>query len=180
MGKTVCTPEMIETISNNIKTGLTNHDSAAISGITEQTFYNWLNRGEKALVSDEVPEREEPYVQFTLEIRRAIPVRKQNLIGRIQLAAQGKGEITETRRVYKNDVEGNRVLTEEIVTTRPVTAHWQAAAWLLERLHSDEFGRKQVVQFQDWKKTLPEGVDADQVEREFVELMTMAAERNDN
>lgn len=186
MGKrTVCTPETIKTITDGIKMGLSNTDSVILGGISKATFYGWLVRGEKELarVAEEgggIAPLEQPFVDFIEGVNRAIPERKLILIGRIQMASQGSGQATETRRIFKRDDEGNNVLAEEIVTTKSNPAYWQAAAWLLERLHPTEFGRRQTIEFKDWRDTLPEGLNPDKVEQQFVDLMTLAAEQAEN
>lgn len=113
--KTDCTPETIKIIADNIAIGLSNKDAATLAGIDESTFYNWINRAEVELnrVAEDnrrkVFKEEQPFVEFFKSIKKAIPRRKQRLVGVIQSAAPSQ---------------------------------WQAAAWLLERLHFDEFGRK--------------------------------------
>jgi len=53
------------------------------------------------------------------------------------MSARGGEKFTETRTIRKNGK-----VVEEITTIKTTTPTWQAAAWLLERLHHDEFGRR--------------------------------------
>lgn len=179
--RTDCTPEIIKMISDNIKLGLSNRDAVAIAGISRASFYNWYSWGEKELVritegrDRKVRKEKQPYVDFYEAIEKAKPLRKQSLIGQIQIAARGSGQVTETRRVFKHNDQGQNILEEEIVTIRPIYPAWQAAAWLLERLHPDEFGRRQTVEIKDWREALPEDANPEEIERQFMELMAMAA-----
>lgn len=148
--KTDCTPETTKTIADNISIGLSNRDACALAGIVEATYYNWLNRGQAELdrVNEDsrrkILKSELPFVEFLEAIKKAIPRRKQRLVGIIQKATPDQ---------------------------------WQAAAWLLERLHFEEFGRKDRLQV-DWRQSLPDGYDPDEVQRQFVEMMRQAQSAN--
>jgi hypothetical protein len=149
--KTDCTPETIKIITDNIKLGLSNRDSCALAGITEATFYAWLQRADIETKRVEegkgrrIRAREAPFIEFSEAVKRAKPTRKQVLVARIQTAAQD--------------------------------GQWQAAAWLLERLHFEEFGRRQMVEVRDWRESLPENLDANEVQKQFAELLTVAAQQ---
>jgi transposase len=139
---TICTPELIKTVSDNITLGLSNADAAALAGIGESTFYAWRARGEAEIERVDsnprasIRKEEVPFVEFVEAIKKAVPRRKQVLIGRIQKAAQSD--------------------------------QWQAAAWLLERLHNEEFGRRQVVEFKEWKIAAQQaGLQPEEVEQIF-------------
>ena len=159
--KTACTPELTKEIATNIKMGMSNQDAVNLAGISHTAFYNWLNRGEAELErvaagsGRKIRKNEQPFVDFVEAIKSAIPARKQILIGRIQRAAQGGETITETYKKYRKGV-----VVEERHTTKTRAAEWQAAAWLLERLHYDEFGRRSRVDVYDWRKELKELWDA--------------------
>lgn len=95
--------------------GLSNRDSAALAGISESAFYEWIQRGEAELERlaknprARPRENERPFVEFAEAVKRAVPTRKRALVSTIRLASHRQ---------------------------------WQAAAWLLERLHPGEFGQK--------------------------------------
>ena len=159
--RTICTPEVIKAVCDNITLGLSNHDAAVLAGIAEATFYGWLKRGELETqrVAEtsrrQIRQRERPFVEFLEAVKKAKSVRKQVLIGRIQKAAQGGTEYTETKTVHK----GGKVV-EETITTKRLHPEWTAAAWLLERMHPDEFGRRQRVDVYDWRQEVVEMLQA--------------------
>lgn len=165
---------MIKKIADNIVLGLSNKDACANAGIAERTFYQWLQRGHAELerVAEsgrrKIRKRERPFVQFAQSIKKAVPKRKQILVGRIQQAARGGDEYTETFRKYKQGREGKPVLVEERFTTKIRAPEWTAAAWLLERLHYDEFGRRQRVDVYDWRGEVKAMLDSGAVTLEDV------------
>ena len=73
--KTKLTPELTENICKKLKTGIYAKVAAESEGITEKTFYNWLERGERALELAEkdikYPESEEIFLQFLQSVRQA-------------------------------------------------------------------------------------------------------------
>ena len=159
--KTICTPEVTKTICDKITLGLSNRDAAALAGISEPTFYGWLQRGSKeaARLAESprrrVLKRERPFLEFIESIERAKPRRIEVLVGRIQQAAQGSGDYTETKTIRK---EGEP--TQTTIVTKQRHAEWTASAWLLERLHPDEFGRRQRLDVYDWRTEVIEMLQA--------------------
>ncbi|MEM7345428.1 MAG: hypothetical protein AAF485_14400 [Chloroflexota bacterium] len=147
--KTDCTPEVIATIAKNIAMGLSNRDAMAVAGVSESAFYNWIQRGEQEIrrvaeapTRRKVKDKELPFVDFVEAIKKAEPQRKQVLISIIQKSARGGAQHTETKEKYE---AGNETPTEKTITTKTRPSEWQAAAWLLERLHPEEFGRRQTI-----------------------------------
>lgn len=184
MRNTDCTPEVIAAVAKNIAEGLCNRDAARNAGIGESTFYAWLKRGKAELARvaknpgrRKLRPREEPFVEFVEAIKRAIPERKKALLAQIQKAAHGGEEILETRRIYKrvkvkggkNDGGYRKVLVEETISTKTSSPQWQAAAWLLERLHPDEFGKRSRLDVHTWQHELSELIRSGLVTVEEVE-----------
>lgn len=64
MAETKCTPEMMETIFNYIRAGLSDKDTCNLVGIDYGTFYNWIKWGEEGT---------EPYSSFSIGLSRARP-----------------------------------------------------------------------------------------------------------
>ena len=64
--------ETCETIYNLVAKGYTYKDICAVCDITEQTFYNWVNRGKKA--------KSGKYKDFVVELEKAKALRKNNLV----------------------------------------------------------------------------------------------------
>lgn len=171
--KTVCTPEIIKQVGDLISAGNSNVDASILSGIGKSTFYRWLQRGqvekERTSVSTKlkIRKREQPFVDFWDYIQKAIPKRKAIWIGRIQKASVGGEEILETKEKYEN-IDGKQVLTERTITVKHRHAEWQATAWLLERLHYDEFGKRSRIDVYDWRKELKALWDTGNITREDV------------
>lgn len=167
--QTLCTPETTKAICDNIALGLNNRDAATLAGVSERSFYDWLQWGNRELERvaasprRRVQKRKLSYTQFSQSVDRAVPLRKQVLVGRIQRAAQGGAEYTETKTVYKAD--GG---TETTTVSKHFHPEWTASAWLLERLHPDEFGRRQRVDVYDWRTEVIEMLRAGTITPEEV------------
>jgi hypothetical protein len=155
----------------NIELGLSNRDAMAMAGVSESAFYEWIQRGnaELARVAEapgrrKIQESERIFVEFAESIKQAIPKRKHALITRIRQAAQGGEQYTETREKYEKGV-----LVEKTVTVKAMSAQWQAAAWLLERMHYHEFGQRQRLDIHDWRKEVKELLDSGAITPEDIE-----------
>lgn len=103
------TDELCEAICQNIREGNTLKYSVQSQGITEQTFYNWMEKGEKS------KSKTGKFFEFFESIKKAREEGKNNLVKGIQKHGQN---------------------------------NWQALAWLLERMHPQEFGRQQRVEME--------------------------------
>lgn len=182
--KTECNPELTKQIAENITLGLSNKDAAAMAGISEPTFYGWLKRGEieynrvcENSNRRQVKENERPFLEFFKSIKKAIPQRKHFLIDTIKQAAQGGERFTETRKTYREverkDIDGQpyweHLLVEEVTTEKVRASEWTAAAWLLERLHHEEFGKRNRVDVYDWRKEVKELLDSGSITPEDIE-----------
>jgi transposase len=169
MRKTICTPKLTQEITTNIIAGLSNHDAAVSAGIGERTFYAWLSRGEAEMIRlkengrRKMRKREEPFVQFMQAVKKAKSLRKRTLLAQIQQAARGGAEYTETKRTFRLQ-NGTLVMVEEITANKERAPVWQAAAWLLERIHPDEFGRRNRIDVYDWREEArKDGYDPDEI-----------------
>lgn len=116
MGYPRCTDQVIQDAIAMKKNGASNKDIAAYIGVSERTFYRWLN----------TPTSEKQR-QFSQSIKKAEPEFKAALRSKIIDAAQH--------------------------------GSWQAAAWMLERLYPDEYGRKDRVQAEAKVEQVPVIVD---------------------
>lgn len=165
--KTICDSPTTALIAKFIRLGLTNRDAIKAAGIGETSFYEWLRRSES--------EPDSIFTEFATTIKKAIAERKAMLLNRIHLAAEGGATTTETRVIY--DAAGNE--TGRVVTTRQQPPNWTAAAWILERCHPAEFGRRTSVNITDWRESLPPDLDPEAVERQFIALLALAATTTD-
>lgn len=120
------TPEVQERIVGAIRGGAYNETAALFAGISESTFYKWLQKGNEAREQEIEPENSE-YLQFLQAIEKAqADTEIENLLV-VRGAAQGKPT--------KEGVPGE-------------AQDWKAAAWLLERKFPDRYGRR-IVQIPD-------------------------------
>ena len=104
MGRpTKLTPKVRDAICEGIRLGMTYKHAAMAAGITERTFYHWVERGKNG---------DEPYAQFL-----------QALSG-----AEAEG--------IRKNLDAIQGASEK---------DWRAAAWLLERRHPAEYGRREEV-----------------------------------
>jgi hypothetical protein len=110
--------KLTEEICNYIEAGNSQVDSAALSDISEKTFYEWMKTKSK----------------FRESIKKAEYKCKQRNIAVIQRAAVGR----KGKRTIK-DKEGNVIREEEYDLDKP---NWFAAAWWLERKFKEEFAQK--------------------------------------
>lgn len=113
---TLLTPERTEKIVQLIAAGNFSETAALASGISKQTYYNWLARGraERERLNDKPnlkpKAKEEPYLEFFDAIEKARAEAEARMVVLITKAAQ-----------------------------EPKT--WQAAAWWLERVAPQKYGR---------------------------------------
>jgi transposase len=118
--KTLLTPELQDQIVELIRLGNYAQDAAGACGISEATYYNWLDRGKVEaerlkLSENSKPKAEEkPFLEFLEAVEKARREATARNVAVIQKAAIG--------------------------------GTWQAAAWWLERTRQNTFGRKERVE----------------------------------
>ena len=122
---TKLTPQIIDEIEYLVGGG--NYISTACQavGINHQTYYNWLERGEKG---------EEPYFAFVEALKRAEAKAEAARVARVEAAGIG-GNLMRKKTITKPD---GTVIEDE---------QWSQPQWLadmthLERRHPDRWGRK--------------------------------------
>ena len=98
MTRPKCDKQTIDQAVKYKRNGMNNKDIAACIGISERTFYKWLNEP-----------KSENQIQFGQSLKNAESEFKAALRSRIMRASDDS---------------------------------WQAAAWMLERLYPDEYGKK--------------------------------------
>lgn len=155
--KTIISKAIIKAVAEGIETGLSNRDAAVVAGISERTYYDWLQRGEAEAARLAQPgakkrKSEALFVQFSQSIKKAIPLRKQSLVGQIKELAHGiKWERKKNRYEVRRDEDGVPMrdpVTDELMydlvsfekINEFVPPSLNAAGWLLERLHPSEYG----------------------------------------
>jgi len=149
MAKTLCTPQVTERVCEALRRGYFQKEAAALGGIAEPTYYEWLRRGRQALTppngnqpptitynEDGTPNlpkwitpRDKPFAVFTVSTTRARLDAEGSMLDVIREVAHG-GQLV--REVIKKDG------TEIREWARPDA---RAAEWLLERSFRDRWGR---------------------------------------
>ncbi len=115
--------ETIRAICEYKKLGTPNKQSAEAAGISEKTFYNWVNAARHTL------DRVDSLIangKTVCEALGSLSEREQLLLQLLQSLKKAEAEAT----VYhvKNIREAGKT-------------RWQASAWALERTHPESFGR---------------------------------------
>lgn len=116
-------------------------------GINSQTAHEWRERGEGRHNRPPTP----LYRELAIRVSEAEGERNVLLIGRIKQAVNGGAQTTETRteRVYALNPDGTRgnVVAEKVYTTvRTAEPIWQAAAWMLQRLQPEQWGKREYLE----------------------------------
>ena len=127
--KSTITQEIVDALTSLIAAGNYNNTAASIVGISEGTFYNWMEQGRK----DEESGIESLYLQLLQSTKRAEAHAEAEMVARVRAAANPGIK----KKVIKTDSKGN--VTEEIHETG---GDWLAAATHLERRHPERWGRK--------------------------------------
>jgi len=90
--------------------------AAPLAGISRRTFYDWVQRGARALAAEEagkeVPDEEKPYAEFCTAVEQVRSEWETRQLEGIEAAAEAGPQ------------------------------HWTARAWLLERRFPDKYGRR--------------------------------------
>jgi hypothetical protein len=141
---TKLTEELHEAMIRHLELGTPVRRSVKLVGISHQTHYNWLERGQAErdrLAGDaraRMREGERPYVDYLDAVQRA----EENAYFRnlviIQQAARGGTEF-ETNTIETFHPDGK--IKSRRTVRRKQPPQWQAAAWYLERRHPDEYAR---------------------------------------
>ncbi len=137
--RTKCTPELIQEIAVRIsRDGCTYLDAAKLSGISPATLQTWMRRGRKEqarLIALGLDSNDED----------AIDIHEFPFL-----------EFFET--IDKAIPLRKALLVERIRDAGRDPRNWTANAWLLERLHPDQFGRKTRLEIKqiDWREEVIE------------------------
>jgi len=130
-GSRELTQEVHAIIVETVAQGNYKSTAAACAGIHASTLHRWLELGQNDLEQN----IDSPYSRLCHGVYMATGKAEAEALGQIRQAAAGYEE--ERHESSYTDETG---ATQKSITT--VKKEWQAAAWFLERKHSDRFGRK--------------------------------------
>ena len=123
------TPDVTQKIIQGVRAGASREVSARFAGVTVSTLYNWLKRGRQ--------ETKGEYHDFYEAMERGDAEAEMEAVVRIRQAAKG-GELLSRETTSRTLRTGETVTNIKEKFTEP---NWSAAAWFLERKHSDRWGR---------------------------------------
>ena len=140
---TMCSEASIDTILTGIRQGLSYKDASTLAGISETTIYNWKRLGRNAQTREDNNKSLTYNDQMYLKFIHAL---------------------------NKAEVQQKQDALMKINEAAKDKKHWHAAAWLLERKHPDEFGRRNRVEIHDWRKEA-KSVDVDAILKEVADKL---------
>ena len=156
------TGEVQQKIVFAIANGNALETAAQYAGIDPSTLFRWMQKGKKGW---------KPYCEFRKAIEKARTEIEMSHVATIEQAKTGGVLVSEviTEKVFKNG-------TVETKTTRTWTRpEWTAAAWWLERQHSDKWGKKESVEItirREAERLAKEtGLDVDEIMAEAERLV---------
>ncbi len=127
--KSTISQEIVDALSSLIAAGNYNITACQIVGVSESTFYKWLDTGLKDIEAG----IDSLYRELSESTKNAEAQAEAEMVARVRAAASPGVK----KKVIKTDSKGN--VTEEIHETG---GDWLAAATHLERRHPDRWGRK--------------------------------------
>lgn len=105
--------------------------AADYAGVEFTTVTRWIELGAK--------EDEGAYRKFYEATKKAIGDSQRNALDSIKRASDGV-EVTKTKTVTKQLKDGTKITEKTVEKSKLI--QWQAAAWILERRHPDDWGRR--------------------------------------
>jgi hypothetical protein len=142
-----CTPQRRRTIYRALSTGHSQKMACALAGITPRHYRKWIRKGEQGVNTT--------YAQFAHRIARIKAQVESTYISIINTAASGGEKIKETKiKIGESGMEITKA-------TKTKGSSWQAAAWRLERMDPDSYGRQTI------EKKKDEDRDPEQVAEEI-------------
>ncbi len=85
---TKLTEELIEQISIAVENGSSNKDACILTGISESTFYNWMNEAKALQDKKKIPSDKRIYLEFMESLKKAEAMFKQFHLGQINKASR--------------------------------------------------------------------------------------------
>lgn len=141
-----CTPVRRRIIYKALTAGLSKARAYQLAGVSHGQVLKWIKKGEDNF--------NQTYRMFSERIARIQSINEKEALDVIKAAMRGGEKIRETKIYFTN--EGGMEVTKTVKTRG---ANWQAAAWRLERMDPESYGRKFIEQKSDQQD--PEEVAAE-------------------
>jgi hypothetical protein len=122
-----CTPDRIDAIEQDIILGLSNKDAALANDIDPATIGYWMKRGR---IQAERYNADPDY----------IPPSGERMF------------LYFYKRINSAVAKRKKLYLSRIAAAGEDPKHWTANAWMLERMHTQEFGRQIKIEVNDWKR----------------------------
>jgi hypothetical protein len=135
------TPERAQVILEALQKHNYISTACELAGISEQTFYNWLDRAEdylnRLIRGERVEEEGGKYLVFFDSVKQARAGSEGALLGRIDTAGSVATRIEQ--RTITHTLKDGSIKTETIERWKP--PDWTANAWILERTKWEKYGQ---------------------------------------
>lgn len=137
------TPELIEALAEAYRAGMPLDQVAGGAGVHKRTLQRWLEAGTDEIARrDEDPDTEppdDPRIDAFVALATAVKQADARFVQENLLLIRRAAVDAKTVRVVTRTLKDGTKLEERTETTG---GNWQAAAWLLERRHTADFGRQ--------------------------------------
>ncbi len=138
---TKLTRKVIDAIGDAVARGLPRKHAAALAGVSATAMFEWLARGRELIES-----------------------------GETDLTADERLQAEFAERLEKSDSEFVGHLVGLVQEAAESPRNWTAAAWLLERRHHKEFGRRQAVELGGLPDSPPIKIETKELDKTQAEI----------
>lgn len=147
-------PEVVDRLIAASKAGNPTRIAAGYAGISERSFMNWMARGRRAVEArdedDHQPDKTDlPYVALYEQVSRARS--EAALQALVQIRAAARDKVVMDRETIRHDPKTGKIVFYK-KERRIQAGDWRAAAWFLERVYPQHYGRNR--QRSDWEDVL--------------------------
>jgi hypothetical protein len=151
-----------------------------LAGISDTTFYNWIDKAEKyqvrLIAGGSIEEQGKRYIDFFASVKQARAGSEGELLGRIDTA--GSVATLIEKRTIEHTLKDGSNKTETIERWKP--PDWTANAWILERTRWEKYGQHSSLDIQQagviFIERLQRARSARVVDGEFREIEDIAKE----
>ncbi|MFK0203430.1 hypothetical protein [Streptomyces lavendulae] len=151
---TKLSPEVVDRLTAASKAGSPTRIAAGYAGISERSFMNWMARGRRAVEArdedDRQPDKADlPYVALFEQVSQARS--EAALQALVQIRAAARDRVVLDRETIRHDPKTGEVVFYR-KERRVQAGDWRAAAWFLEHVYPQHYGRNR--QRSDWEDVL--------------------------